>query len=1072
LVTLCAFLQACRFDGNLGPGTKVRCEDNSDCPRGSRCISFGVCAEPDSIFSAKEIVPNPVGRQRPVRIVLEFVNARPAAPTVSALTPQTQESAMLKLNQEGKRFEYEYLTPANLESDVIFFVADGTTATQRVVELGSVDVDKTPPVLEVIARQLTPPTAELLGTRIRQLTRVTHQTEVEVVVQNNEKLAAPATLWILKGTARIPMTGVVVPGAFGATYRGNVGDVTGLSTVAVWGSAEDFQGNAMSAQLLELQVDTQAPSDPKVNEPEAIRFIRTPKGTLDKPNTPVFTLESVAAAIEPDSVVVVSSANGIISRLQTAADGSLPRSELPLKDDLPTVLLQVADEAGNVSKLVQVRDVDIRTYTDASQVFMAPGQSYESHFFFSTRPARPSVVLSPDKVVEAMPLIIPIRELVTSWPLRPSTLQGTFIFQDEPCDPQTNRPVGVNWWADAFYGEGLQACDPERGGWWSRSLKTNTVDLTGAQRVDLAPTQTFLVGSFGSGVEDAPNQSASHTFTDAGADVARRNTVAVMDFARDRVVIFGGEGLDGGVLGDTWEMPYRGKLEQVLPMGSTPPPRKHAAMAYHPTFGKVVLHGGSDGRRTLNDTWTWNGTVWERIPQSQPLAREQHDIIYGVGRGTLLMSGGLSNGDASVPMMMLAGMEWRNDRLVDVQPPSACDPNGYSMAVVSNRGVEAFCPASVPDAGSRYSLYAADGGQLVTPYAPFAGAGPNFRFGTRLDITRRFGLAAYDSDNHRAPGLIVLSNGDWAPAKNASGKTFAGACFVWNGEFACNDGRTVTLSNNAEASLPSTSRAIVSAHVWPQSEGVYVVARTTDDGSTARYVVDAMGRLTELQGPFHPVAQVVYAGAPEGELFVLLRSADGSDFVFTEVFDGAKWVARDLSTGANFVAMTQAARMRSGRHFAFDIGALFGRIDTMNGVSPYRFEVVAKGLQPTFQAILPDVPLACDQLKSVDIEALAEGMAGGVPGVDIHLWNGLDFTKTPTIQSQPSVSRPKATFLSPGPAFRFGMTLSGVITDVNDFETQVSRVRFSTLGKTKGALDGKLTVTAFETRYACRYAAK
>jgi hypothetical protein len=1056
-------LFSCRFDSDLKPGAKVRCQDNGDCPRGSRCVAFGVCAEPDGIFVTKSIVPEIVGPGRPVRIVLEFGSGRDSDPNVWAVTPETQELATLK-KKTSTRFEYEWSVSSKPDGDQVVFIADSVSTGQRVVELGTVAIDRTPPVLQVTSHQLTPPSVNLLGARVRELRDVANQAELEVVLRSNEVLAADPQVWIIKGTERVSMQKVPSSGAFGTAYRGNVGEVSNGSKIAVWAMGEDLQGNQAPSLVLELNADTEPPTEPKVDEREAIVFFRAPFGTLDVPKKPLFEIEGKPGALPPSSVVIVSSSNGIVAQLDTKEDGSLPRTALLLEDDLTTVFVQAADLAGNLSKRVRVRDVDLRTYVEGVQARLFPtfdgmpstlGQ-------FASNPSRPSPVRN---VVEATPFIVPQLELVRAWPLRPYVFKSIFAFPNEGCVSGQNSRASVNWWADGFYGEGAVTCILERGSWWWRAFRNNGLNLVGSRRVDFGPTTSLVVGSFGSGVEDAPEAQAETTYESFGPSLARRHASAALDFPRDQAVIFGGEALDGGVLGDTWLVTYRGKPIRWVETGSTPPPRKNAAMAYHPGIGRLVLHGGNDGVRTLDDTWTWNGSLWERMAQSQPLAREQHELMFGALRGTLVMSGGVRNGAASESMAVMVGAEWVNNRLVDLALPATCTPDVFARAVVTNRGVSAYCP--VPNSPTQYALYDLNGGQgVAAPLVPFAGSAPNFNRNIRLDITRRFGLAAFSSDDANGPGLWVINNGAWVRATTASGKLFAGACFVWNGEFACTNGRTVLFSNDAEVDLPPTSQVVLGAHVWPQSEGIFVADRTLDNGKTSRFIVTSQRGVAEWPGDFYPVGSVVFAGAPEGELFVMLRTANGLDLIFTEVFDGAKWVSRDLGVREDSFAMTQAVRTGSGRLFAFDKGGLFGPDPTkMAAQSPMRYEVRAKALRPSLLAILPDISDTCDELKVAEVEGDVEGEAGGVQGVEIQFFNGFWYQPTPVITSRADATRPKASFSQPGAAFRFGTALTGLV-DV--FERQPLSVRFVTVGQTKGALDGRLTVKALMSRYACR----
>jgi hypothetical protein len=56
---------------------------------------------------------------------------------------------------------------------------------------------------------------------------------------------------------------------------------------------------------------------------------------------------------------------------------------------------------------------------------------------------------------------------------------------------------------------------------------------------------------------------------------------------------------------------------QLFP-GTSPTPRSYLAMTYDGASRKVIVFGGYDGTRYLNDTWTFNGTTWAKM--STPVA--------------------------------------------------------------------------------------------------------------------------------------------------------------------------------------------------------------------------------------------------------------------------------------------------------------------------------------------------------------------------------------------------------------------------------------------------------------------
>lgn len=52
---------------------------------------------------------------------------------------------------------------------------------------------------------------------------------------------------------------------------------------------------------------------------------------------------------------------------------------------------------------------------------------------------------------------------------------------------------------------------------------------------------------------------------------------------------------------------------EIKTTGARPGKRFIYAMAYDAARSKIVLHGGSDGQKILDDTWEWDGKHWTQI---------------------------------------------------------------------------------------------------------------------------------------------------------------------------------------------------------------------------------------------------------------------------------------------------------------------------------------------------------------------------------------------------------------------------------------------------------------------------
>ncbi|HEY5949762.1 MAG TPA: DUF4215 domain-containing protein, partial [Kofleriaceae bacterium] len=125
---------------------------------------------------------------------------------------------------------------------------------------------------------------------------------------------------------------------------------------------------------------------------------------------------------------------------------------------------------------------------------------------------------------------------------------------------------------------------------------------------------------------------------------ARVNPMLVYDAGRQRVVLFGGW-TPGPNLGDTWE--WDGVSWTRIRTKHSPAPRLAAASAYDAKRHRVVLFGGFQLNygAPLNDTWEYDGVDWtERTPAASPSARAAAAMAFDGNRGMLVLFGGATSG--------------------------------------------------------------------------------------------------------------------------------------------------------------------------------------------------------------------------------------------------------------------------------------------------------------------------------------------------------------------------------------------------------------------------------------------
>ena len=113
------------------------------------------------------------------------------------------------------------------------------------------------------------------------------------------------------------------------------------------------------------------------------------------------------------------------------------------------------------------------------------------------------------------------------------------------------------------------------------------------------------------------------------------------DATRQRVVLFGGDSLDGLLFGDTWE--WNGEnWTQVQDIG--PSGRAFHAIAFDSTRRRSVLFGGRNANGLLGDTWEWDGEDWTQVADSGPARRLGHAMAFDTNRRRVVLFGGAAAG--------------------------------------------------------------------------------------------------------------------------------------------------------------------------------------------------------------------------------------------------------------------------------------------------------------------------------------------------------------------------------------------------------------------------------------------
>jgi hypothetical protein len=157
----------------------------------------------------------------------------------------------------------------------------------------------------------------------------------------------------------------------------------------------------------------------------------------------------------------------------------------------------------------------------------------------------------------------------------------------------------------------------------------------------------------------------------------RHGHALVYDFARQRVVQFGGNTLTG-TRDDTWEW-SGGSWTERRP-ATSPPRRFHHAMAYDHARQRIVLFGGVEFLTDFGDTWEWDGTNWTNIvPSVSPAPRLHATMAYDpIGRRMLLFGGTSVMTGTFFDTWSWDGTTWTN------VTPSAAPPAGFGAIMVTD----------------------------------------------------------------------------------------------------------------------------------------------------------------------------------------------------------------------------------------------------------------------------------------------------------------------------------------------------------------------------------------------------
>ena len=130
-------------------------------------------------------------------------------------------------------------------------------------------------------------------------------------------------------------------------------------------------------------------------------------------------------------------------------------------------------------------------------------------------------------------------------------------------------------------------------------------------------SHVVLFGYTDAGTSQTWLWDGAHWAQQQGSPPARSETTLAFDPSSDRVILFGGLGLQNmNLLSDTWA--WNGTQWQQLSPPHSPPARLGAAMTSFANQNEVVLVGGFSRGTILGDVWVWKGSDWSQGAEFQP----------------------------------------------------------------------------------------------------------------------------------------------------------------------------------------------------------------------------------------------------------------------------------------------------------------------------------------------------------------------------------------------------------------------------------------------------------------------
>jgi galactose oxidase-like protein len=233
----------------------------------------------------------------------------------------------------------------------------------------------------------------------------------------------------------------------------------------------------------------------------------------------------------------------------------------------------------------------------------------------------------------------------------------------------------------------------------------DTIVLFGGEEADGALSDNTWIWD-GSAWTDYPGSEIQ-------APPARQMASMAFDPQLHQLILFGGQGIGGQILGDTWAWNGASWFQQTTTAGvTTPPPREAASLAYDGS-GQLVMFGGTGqvgllGNGSLptvptilpsatstlpttttslpaaptvalGDTWLWNGTTWTESSATGPSARSGAAMSYdSADNDTVLFGGETTPADSTSPNLVGDTWTWSGSTWTLASPHTSPEPRVWA----------------------------------------------------------------------------------------------------------------------------------------------------------------------------------------------------------------------------------------------------------------------------------------------------------------------------------------------------------------------------------------------------------